>query len=137
MFYLENSQMVKDIRKFPLHLGLGAKVFSEPEFTGFEWYEAYSKRHASDGKEGRLVSFHTFTSSWSEWEMHPVGDELVVCLSGELTLIQEKNGSQEEIKLFPNEYVINPAGVWHTANVFSETSALFITAGEGTQHRKR
>ena len=39
--------------------------------------------------------------------------------------------------LNPGEYAINDPGVWHTADVESEATALFITSGEGTEHRPR
>ncbi|HAG37451.1 MAG TPA: cupin, partial [Erythrobacter sp.] len=35
------------------------------------------------------------------------------------------------------EYAINPPGVWHIADIVQEATAIFITAGEGTQHRPR
>ena len=35
------------------------------------------------------------------------------------------------------EYAINAPGVWHTADVTGEATALFITAGKGTEHRPR
>lgn len=35
------------------------------------------------------------------------------------------------------EYAINEPGTWHTADVQSEATALFVTAGMGTQHRPR
>jgi hypothetical protein len=73
----------------PLHLGLGATAVVQPEFTGMDWYEGYGGRHGGDGKEGRLVSMHRFTESWDSWEMHPEGDEVVLCISGQMTLIQE------------------------------------------------
>jgi hypothetical protein len=31
----------------------------------------------------------------------------------------------------------NEPGTWHSANVVGEATALFITAGMGTQHRPR
>jgi hypothetical protein len=37
----------------------------------------------------------------------------------------------------PGQYAINEPGTWHTADVTGETTALFITAGLGTQHRPR
>jgi hypothetical protein len=61
-----------DITRFPIHLGLGSTASVEPEFTGDpKWYDDYEKRTAADGIEGRLVGMHTFTDSWSMWEMHP------------------------------------------------------------------
>lgn len=128
----------RDLRTFPVHLGLGAKVEAQPAFTGIEWFEAYAARTAADGAEGRLVSVYDFTSSWESWEMHPAGDELVVCLSGEIVLIQEfPDGRLHSETLQPGEYAINPAGVWHTADVSGPTTALFVTAGQGTEGRPR
>ena len=123
----------------PLHLGRGATAVPQPEFTGgMDWYMAYGDRHGDDGAEGRLVSAFTFTESWDSWEMHPSGDEVVICLSGKMTLHQEMaDGSTNTVILTPGEYAVNPPGCWHTADIEGEASALFITAGEGTQHRPR
>jgi len=103
-----------------------------------EWYEAYGARHMADGAEGRLVAMHRFTESWTSWEMHPLGAEVVVCTEGSITLIQElADGSEASVTLGPGQYAINPPGVWHTADVATSATALFITAGAGTQHRTR
>ena len=121
-----------------VHLGLGATAVPQPPFDGMEWYQAYGNRHAADGREGRLVSQHTFTDGWPTWEMHPLGDEVVVCTSGEMVLRQEfPDGRQEEVTLRAGDYAINPPGVWHIADIETEATAVFITAGEGTQHRPR
>ena len=125
------------LERFPLHLGLGARAVSQPEFTGMEWYAAYAERHAADGPEGRLVSLYGFSESWTSWEMHPVGDEAVICIVGEITLIQEVAGGTESVTLGAGDYAINPRGVWHTADVAGHATALFITAGMGTEHRPR
>jgi quercetin dioxygenase-like cupin family protein len=122
----------------PIHLGSGAKAVPQPEFTGMEWYADYMARHADDGKEGRLVSLYTFSESWDSWEMHPAGDEVVLCTAGHITLHQEMaDGSKASVTIGPGEYAINAPGVWHTADVDGEATALFITAGLGTEHRPR
>ncbi len=122
----------------PLHLGLGATATVQPEFTGeMSWYEAYGERHGSDGQEGRLVSMHTFTQPWDSWEMHPAGAEVVLCVSGEMTLIQEIDGKEVRTILMPGEYAINAPGVWHTADIAKTATGVFITAGEGTEVRPR
>ena len=123
----------------PIHLGLGATAEIQPDFTGaMEWYEGYGKRSESDGAEGRLVSMHTFEESWGMWEMHPNGSEVVLCISGSVTIIQElADGSEKRTVLEKGEYVINDPGVWHTADVVEKTSVVFITAGMGTEHRAR
>ena len=121
-----------------IHLGLGATAVPQPPFDGLEWYEAYGERHSADGREGRLVSAHCFTQSWSSWEMHPLGEEVVICTAGEMILVQEfPDGQCETVTLRPGEYAINPPGVWQIADIADEATAIFITAGEGTQHRPR
>jgi quercetin dioxygenase-like cupin family protein len=69
--------------------------------------------------------------------MHPAGDEAVICTAGEITLIQELPGGTQKVALRAGEYAINPRGVWHTADVAGEATALFITAGLATEHRPR
>lgn len=130
------------LKDYPVHLGLGAKVTLQDEYSGTpRWYQRYAERAAADGKEGRLVTMHSFTKSWDSWEMHPHGEELVICIQGMLTVIQEINGRHEKNRLRVGESIINPAGVWHTADVEDdegdEVTALFITAGLGTEHRPR
>jgi hypothetical protein len=128
-----------DIASCPIHLGLGATAEVEPRFTGdLSWYEGYAARHRGDGREGRLVSMHSFDASWSAWEMHPTGAEVVLCTAGTLILSQQQSdGTVTTIRLGAGQYAINPPGVWHTADVEGTSTALFITAGEGTQHRPR
>ncbi|MEQ9112273.1 MAG: cupin domain-containing protein [Rhodospirillaceae bacterium] len=128
-----------NLNTHPIHLGLGAKAIIQPAFTGgMDWYNAYGERNADDGAEGRLVNLFTFTESWTGWEMHPHGDEVVLCIRGAITLIQETaDGSTSHITLGPGEYAINPPGVWHTADVSGEATVLFITAGIGTAHKPR
>ena len=122
----------------PVHLGLGAAAVAQPEFTGMAWYADYAARTAADGAEGRLVSLYRFDASWDSWEMHPAGDELVICVSGAITLLQElPDGAVCTVVLGPGEYAINPPGVWHTADLTQPATVLFITAGLGTQHRPR
>jgi quercetin dioxygenase-like cupin family protein len=130
-------KMPDDLKTNPIHLGMGARAIREPAFTGLEWYEQYTTRHQSDGVEGRLVSMVTFQESWSMWEMHPHGSEVVICTAGEITLVQEIDGVECTTLLRAGEYAINEPGVWHTANVEASATALFITAGVGTQHRPR
>lgn len=122
----------------PVHLGLGATALVQTPITGMEWYDAYINRVAGDGAEGRLVAAHRFTENWTSWEMHPAGDEIVLCLDGAMTLHQEMaDGRTATITLGPGDYAVNPPGCWHTADVDGEASALFITAGLGTEHRAR
>lgn len=130
--------MASALSKHPVHLGCGGTAVGEPEHTGdMAWYEAYGARHADDGPEGRLVSMYTFAAPWDSWEMHPKGHEVVLCTAGEITLVQEIDGVERRTLLSPGEYAINDPGVWHTADVSAPATAVFITAGAGTEHRPR
>jgi quercetin dioxygenase-like cupin family protein len=129
--------MGKSLARNPVHLGRGATAVGEPEFTGMEWYGGYVARHAADGAEGRLVTMFSFAEPWDSWEMHPSGSEVVLCTAGELTLIQEIEGREVRTRLAAGEYAINPPGAWHTADADGPVTAVFITAGLGTQHRPR
>ena len=128
-----------DITEHPIHLGLGGAASVEPAFTGsMDWYADYEARHAKDGVEGRLVSMYSFTGRWSMWEMHPQGSEVVLCTRGRMTLHQQHpDGTRSAVTLGPGQYAVNEPGTWHTADVEGEATALFITAGAGTQHRPR
>jgi len=132
------STDVFELAKFPIHLGLGAKAEVQPEFTGdMAWYMSYGERNAADGVEGRLVSMHTFREPWPTWEVHPKGHEVVICVSGRMTLHQERDGEVVTVTLEAGQAIINPPGVWHTADVDESATAVFITAGEGTENRPR
>jgi hypothetical protein len=63
----------------------------QPEFTGqTERHSEHRTRHDTGGIEGRLVVMHTFTSSGTSWEMHPIGAEVILCTAGNITLVQEQ-----------------------------------------------
>ncbi len=101
-----------ELSRFPVHLGLGARVVPLNEFDGTpEWSERYGAAHAADGAEGRLVSAHTFTAPWDTWEMHPHGAELVVCVDGRMTLHQEIEGQDRTVVLERGQAIINAPGV--------------------------
>lgn len=131
----------KRLEEYPIHLGKGATAVPQPAFPrddrAMQWYMDYGARHAADGTEGRLVSCFRFTEDWAGWEMHPAGDEVVICVEGSMTLIQEIDGREVRTTLSAGEYAINPPGVWHTADVHGEALGVFVTAGMGTEGRPR
>ncbi len=132
------SEAPHDLPTNPIHLGLGATAEVEPTFTGeIAWYDGYADRHAADGAEGRLVSMSDHQGAWDVWEMHPVGAEVVLCTAGTLSLTQELPEGEVTTVLRPGEFIVNPPGVWHTANESTAGTAVFITAGMGTEHRPR
>ncbi len=132
------SDPVFDLHEFPVHLGLGARVEPLEQFDGtVGWYQRYSDAHAADGPEGRLVTIHSFDQPWDSWEQHPRGEELVLCVAGSIVLHQEVDGDLRTVTVRSGEAVVNPAGVWHTADVAEPCTCVFITAGEGTENRAR
>jgi quercetin dioxygenase-like cupin family protein len=80
---------------------------------------------------------HSFSEPWDSWEVHPSGEELVLCIEGSITLHQEVDGEVRSATIRSGEAIINPPGVWHTADVAGTATALFITAGIGTEGRPR
>lgn len=122
----------------PLHVAHGQATI-QPDFTGgMQWYLAYGERHGDDGATGMLVTQFDFTGNWDSWEMHPAGDEVVLCLSGSITLHREHaDGATDSVTLTAGRYAINPPGCWHTADVADNATCLFMTTGMGTETRDR
>jgi hypothetical protein len=90
-----------------------------------------------DFRNEYLVATQSFSQNWPVWEMHPLGDEIVVLISGSLDFILEKKSGNKILPLREaGAWALVPRGVWHTARVNAPSIMLFITAGEGTQHRQ-
>jgi mannose-6-phosphate isomerase-like protein (cupin superfamily) len=129
---------VFDLSRTFVHLGLGATATELPDFAWTrEYLEGYERATASDGDEGRLVTMSSQHDTWTTWERHPAGAEVVVQLSGRAVLIQDLPDGENRLELGPGQAAINPKGVWHTADVLEPGEVLFITPGRGTEHRSR
>ena len=125
-----------DLARTFVHLGRGSTATRLPDFVWTaEHVGAYRRRFAADGEEGRLVCVLGQDATWDGWERHPAGDELVYLISGRVDVVQDLDGTHHVVALRPGEAMVNPANVWHTARVHEPGLALFITPGEGTQHR--
>jgi quercetin dioxygenase-like cupin family protein len=127
-----------DLADTVVHVGLGSTM---RPFVDWSWDEAtlthYGSETAADGAEGRMVVMNEQAETWPTWERHPAGDELVLLLEGRVDLIQEIDGREVRTELRAGQAVINPPGVWHTADVHEPGRALFITPGAGTEHKPR
>ena len=99
-------------------------------------YERLDKNYG--GFRGcELISCYEFSEDWSTWEMHPKGDEVVILLSGEVTLVMQLDDGERSVSLKKiGEYAIVPKCTWHTAKTSVKTKMLFITPGEGTQNKE-
>lgn len=83
-----------------------------------------------------LVACHRFSENWDSWEIHPHGDEVVMLMSGEVTVVLDLPEGHKRCSLSEaGDYLIVPANVWHTARTQIASSVLFITPGQGTQHK--
>jgi hypothetical protein len=127
-----------DLSTTYVHLGLGARTVALPDFSWSpEYMTGYLRKFAGDKGDGRLVGMIHIAETWSHWECHSGGDELVVQLTGSCDVIQEIDGQQHRIALTPGLGMINPRGVWHTSDVHEPGQSLFIVAGRRTLYRPR
>ena len=125
-----------DLSRTFVHLGAGSTAIPLPDFTwSVEQVEAYRARFAADGNEGRIVCVIAQDATWDSWERHPAGEEVVFLLSGRIDVVQDLGGANNVVELRPGLAMVNPVNVWHTARVHEPGLALFITPGEGTEHR--
>ncbi|WP_329168454.1 cupin domain-containing protein [Streptomyces sp. NBC_01685] len=138
MRLLDNEHHAVDLRTTPVHLGLGSRA---KPVEGFAWdpevLQAYSAAVAADGAEGRMVAIFDGDGPGDHWERHPAGDELVVCLSGSVTVTRDVGGVPDSVVLGPGEATVNPAGAWHAVDMTGPASILTVTAGLGTDQRPR
>ena len=83
-----------------------------------------------------LISAHEFTGDWPTWEKHPAGDEVVMLLSGQATLVLRTETGEVATRLdAPGTFLVVPRNTWHTARIPDHARMLFITPGEGTENR--
>lgn len=86
-------------------------------------------------KSHSLVSLFEFSEDWPTWERHPAGEEVVVLLSGQATMVLRLASGDSTLELAePGAFVVVPRNTWHTAKVSTSTRMLFITPGEGTEN---
>ena len=102
------------------------------EVTPDFWQQLDARR---DLHGGRLVSAYRFTEDWASWERHPAGDEMVIQLSGAMDFVVEDGGGERIVSLRGRAALVVPRGVWHTVRVREPSEAIFVTRGEGTEHR--
>jgi len=85
---------------------------------------------------GWLVSRFTHGADWPHWEMHPHGDEVLICVSGAMRFdLEHADGTVEEVSLVAGRTLVMPAGVWHRGRGAGPAEIVALTAGRSTQHR--
>lgn len=97
------------------------------------WPDVMADRRRLDG---RLVSAFRIERDVDHWEMHPAGDEVLLRLSGRFDVVLEGDGGERVVALeAAAPACVIPAGAWHTVRVREPGVVVFLTAGEGSQHR--
>ncbi|HEY0584979.1 MAG TPA: cupin domain-containing protein [Pseudoduganella sp.] len=68
-----------------------------------------------------------YYSGSSEWERHPVGDEIVMALEGTTTVIVLVDGEQQRIRLNAGELLVVPQNHWHRFENSDHLKILGVT----------
>lgn len=84
--------------------------------------------------KGRLVSAYAM-ADFRNWERHPAGEELIVVLSGAMDIILDEPEGLRTVRVGKGQAFLIPKNVWHRGVVVEPGEALFVTEGEGTDHR--
>ena len=86
-------------------------------------------------QEGRVMSVFEYGSTWTWWERHPTGVEMVHVLSGSLVFHLE-GFDTTAVALTRGDSLLVPENVWHTAEIVGAARMLFVTPLPArTEHR--
>lgn len=69
----------------------------------------------------------------SEWERHPVGDEVVMVVEGSTTMTLRIDGADHEVALGPMQMVVVPQNTWHRFDTPDGAKIMTITP-QPTEH---
>jgi quercetin dioxygenase-like cupin family protein len=130
--------MTIDITTVPIHLGPGGTASPVEDFDwSDERLAAYERATKADGADGRMVMMFHMVGAWTAWERHPLGAEVVIACTGTHRFVQEHDDGERVVVLTAGQALVNPPGVWHTADSVEGGWILTITPGLGTEHRPR
>jgi mannose-6-phosphate isomerase-like protein (cupin superfamily) len=116
----------------PIELGPDAVIHlgADLEMSALAVSAAFWTHVASDSQQlsqGRTLSVFDYTTTWTYWERHPEGDELVYLLSGDVDVLLDDDTEQRAVRLGNGSAAIVPAGTWHRAIIRAPSRLLFIT----------
>jgi mannose-6-phosphate isomerase-like protein (cupin superfamily) len=134
MTMAETSPGPYDLNGTYLRLGNDASI--EPLPVGNDFWQRIMNGALGTFHHEYLATTFAYHCDWPHWEMHPNGDEIVCLIQGRATMVLEIDGRERLIELVETcSYVRLPRGTWHTGRTREHCRMLFITAGEGTEHR--
>ena len=81
-----------------------------PDRTPETTDEVFSALVAPCGDGGVFVAHYAGNS---EWERHPVGDEIVAVVEGETTMFLIVDGEETSHTMGAGELIVVPQGTWH------------------------
>ncbi|PJO38693.1 cupin domain-containing protein [Delftia acidovorans] len=73
------------------------------------------------------------------WERHPVGDEVLCLLDGEVRVLLRPQRRGEEapvLELSAGQMLVVPRGCWHRLEAVQPGRLMFITPARGSEHEK-
>ncbi len=98
---------------------------------GDETHEAARRVRAGGGW---LLTTASAAMVGGHWEAHPLGEELIHCLSGSIGIELDEQAGVRTIELVAGQFFVMPRGMFHRVIGRQQGSqVLFITSGEGTQ----
>ena len=82
---------------------------------------------------GRLLcAFDVARGDGDHSEMHPAGDEILICVAGSI----ENVIGDETITIAAGDAFVVPRGAWHRLRSARGGRLISLTAGEGTQSQR-
>lgn len=101
-----------------------------PETSDEDAGDAFAQ--LADYRDGAIYVGHWAGNS--EWERHPVGDEIVMVIDGETTLFLLTAGQEAANHLGPGEFFVVPQGTWHRFETPAGVKVLSVTP-QPTDHQ--
>ncbi len=101
--------------------------------VGADFWETIDQR--AELSRGYLMMVGPMDATWTTWERHPAGEEIVYLLSGSVDFVLDLPDGEQIVELRGRACTIVPRNTWHRAIVHDPGDMLFVTPGDGTTHR--
>jgi len=97
----------------------------EPSRTPTSDNIAHAFCELSEYRDGALYLGHW--AGKSEWEKHPQGDEIVMVIEGETTLVLLQDGQEIANLLKAGQLIVVPQNTWHRFETASAVKVMTVT----------